>query len=387
MARNPRGASVFAPAAAILVLGGLSLLASFQFMAAKQPTPKAERAMPEMPVRVLAASVFPGAHHADPVPMPQDLDAGVCVQNRKFGFHCMPSFICIGAQKSSTRELHEWLSSHPQLQSPTEELHFFDNVPEEKRLGLWYQYLRRPEFRLSTAEVRKRILTFEKTPNYLPEGSRAAIPMAAMMPSVQLLVVLREPAARAFSAYHHHCRKGRLVATNPTDMVFAQPNRQSTLAHEIAEPMSINASVNGGGNAGLVCGNEGFLRYVSSTNATPSDFRELDSILGYGCYASQLREWLAVFPRKQFLILFAENFVADPHRTVTRVTDWLGIPEHKYDATRNRNGYWVIRDRSSKGNAAPYEPLWEETRRLLDGYYAESNRELRRMFPELSFPW
>jgi hypothetical protein len=45
-------------------------------------------------------------------------DAGVCVkESDSLGFRCLPSFLIIGAMKSGTGQLMDWLNLHPNLQS------------------------------------------------------------------------------------------------------------------------------------------------------------------------------------------------------------------------------------------------------------------------------
>lgn len=45
-------------------------------------------------------------------------DAGVCVrESETLGFRCLPSFLIIGAMKSGTGQLLDWLNLHPNLQS------------------------------------------------------------------------------------------------------------------------------------------------------------------------------------------------------------------------------------------------------------------------------
>ncbi len=103
----------------------------------------------------------------------------------------LPNFIGIGAQRAGTTWLHRCLSEHPQVFVPQpKEVHFFNRQFE--RGQAWY------EERFAGAEGR--IAVGEITPNYL--NSPAAIPrMASVIPDARLLVVLREPVARAYSAY------------------------------------------------------------------------------------------------------------------------------------------------------------------------------------------
>ena len=52
------------------------------------------------------------------------------------------------------------------------------------------------------------LITYEKTPDYLPNAT-ALKSIYSLIPSVSLIFMLRDPSSRAYSAYQHHCRKGR----------------------------------------------------------------------------------------------------------------------------------------------------------------------------------
>jgi hypothetical protein len=51
------------------------------------------------------------------------------------------------------------------------------------------------------------------------------------------------------------------------------------------------------------------------------------SYLSKGIYVDQLKTWMSVFPREQFLILKSEEFYADPAATFNQVLAFLGLPE------------------------------------------------------------
>ena len=55
-------------------------------------------------------------------------------------------------------------------------------------------------------------MTFEKTPYYLA-STVAAMEMHAWLPSLRVVALLRDPKARAYSSFYHHCdRNSRLVS-------------------------------------------------------------------------------------------------------------------------------------------------------------------------------
>src|SRR5205085_746922 len=51
------------------------------------------------------------------------------------------------------------------------------------------------------------------------------------------------------------------------------------------------------------------------------------SYLTRGIYVDQLRVWMDLFPREQFLILKSEDFYADPGASLKQVLAFLSLPE------------------------------------------------------------
>jgi hypothetical protein len=54
----------------------------------------------------------------------------------------------------------------------------------------------------------RRIYTYEKTPAYAPSAAALAA-AAALLPSARVVLTLRHPSERAYSAFEHHCRHHR----------------------------------------------------------------------------------------------------------------------------------------------------------------------------------
>lgn len=180
------------------------------------------------------------------------LDAGSCVQtpsasaasplsqtlrtsSEHADLRCLPSFMIIGAMKCGTGELMKWLQLHPKLRLGTgagdkREIHYFtstvSNNNKNKRaasssatvrpnsvseidMGTSAKLLEYaqffPEF---TATQARETYTFEKSPDYIRDHN-ALRTIRSLLPSVKLVLLLRNPAHRALSEFSHHCRHGR----------------------------------------------------------------------------------------------------------------------------------------------------------------------------------
>ncbi|WP_456432620.1 sulfotransferase family protein, partial [Thermosulfuriphilus sp.] len=109
----------------------------------------------------------------------------------------LPNFLGIGAQRSATTWLFECLREHPEIFLPSQkEIHFFDENFEK---GLqWYESFFK--------EVSKEKAIGEITPNYY-HNPDVLERIKTVLPRVKMLLALRHPLDRAYSAYrllHEH---------------------------------------------------------------------------------------------------------------------------------------------------------------------------------------
>jgi len=102
----------------------------------------------------------------------------------------LPNFLCIGVQRAATTWLHRCLQSHPDVYLPDEkELHFF-NHNFDRGLDWYASHFDRSASARAIGEI---------TPNYLHTAPLERI--ANTLPEARLIVILREPVSRAYSAY------------------------------------------------------------------------------------------------------------------------------------------------------------------------------------------
>ena len=149
-----------------------------------------------------------------------DVDAGDCVRDAtgwSTRYRCLPTFVIGGAQKAATGSLAKWLEGHPYLKrgigsnGHPGEVHYFDSFRNNASLTdlerTWRSYAARFPA-LSENEVKKGVLTYEKSPSYL-RFHQAPRLLAALLPSCAWIIILRDPVDRAYSAFAHHIRHGR----------------------------------------------------------------------------------------------------------------------------------------------------------------------------------
>jgi len=197
----------------------------------------------------------------------------------------LPDFLGIGAQKSGTTTLHQLLEMHPGVfVPPRKELHYF-TMHSHRSMG-WYASC------FEGASPSQRV--GEITPYYLYHAP-AAERIAARLPQVRIIVLLRDPVSRAISHYYHSVRLG-------------------------VEPLSIKDAFEA----------ERF-RLSGSADPTapsiPSSFSHMHhSYLDRSRYEVQLRRWLALLPKSQFLIIRSEDMFQTPAHAWNQIQSFLDIP-------------------------------------------------------------
>jgi Sulfotransferase domain len=237
-----------------------------------------------------------------------------------------PDYLVIGAQRSGTTALYPYLSRNRHIgRARRKEVHFFD-FNYHRGMG-WYKY-HFPTLRRKRS--RERLLggpfiTGEASPYYLVNPLVPARVHKAL-PSVKLIVLLRNPVERAYSHFHQQRRRGHESASS-----FEEAIERETAMLEGERPSS--------------------LAYRRS------------SYLARGIYVDQLQRWHALFPREQMLILKSEEFFRDPIATERTVCEFLGMPPRPRAKRVPRGKKW-------------YPPLDPSTREFLSTYYREHNQRL-----------
>lgn len=175
-----------------------------------------------------------------------------------------PPLIGIGAQKCASSWLHAAMGAHPEVAvSNPKELDFFSYHYD--RGYRWYQGF--------FGHARPGQIWFEASPSYLHDP-RTPARVAAWNPAARIVLLLRDPVARAWSNHLHEVIKGHIPRLT------------------FAEGLANNPA------------------YVEQ-----------------GLYATHLRRWLGHVPRDQVLVLLAEEIGADPEAAARAVCRFAGLRE------------------------------------------------------------
>ena len=269
----------------------------------------------------------------------------------------LPSFLIIGAQRAGTTSLFRYLLAHPDVAGPSggdaavwwvKETHFFD---EKFTKGVdWY----RSFFPLAATRERYRkrghgLQAGEATPYYM---FHPAVParVAATLPDVRLIALLRDPVERAYSHYQMMSRTGR-EKLDFEEALAAEPERLAGVEEAL---MSETEQV------------------LPSGHRAHHQHRHR-AYFSRGLYADQLERWLERFDREQLLVVGTEDLLARPQETYADVLGFLGLRE------------WQLDD-FPEHNKKPYSAIEPDVRARLEERYAEPNERLERLLGR-QFGW
>lgn len=249
----------------------------------------------------------------------------------------LPSFIIVGGQRCGTNSLYEYVASHPRVGRalPLPEVHYFD-LNFERGME-WYRghFPIRLKRRAAGHLPHVRSITGESSPYYMFHPL-AAPRIAAALPRVKLIVLLRNPIDRAYSHYNHEQARGH-EALCFEDALEQEPERLA-------------------GEAGKLRANAGYRSF---------SYQHF-SYLARGMYADQLERIFSLFPRDDVLVLGSEELFLAPVETHMRVLEFLGlsaVPLRQYPQL----------------NPGTYSGMDGRLRRQLADHFSGPNERLSRL--------
>ncbi|MCF2947756.1 sulfotransferase domain-containing protein [Paraglaciecola aquimarina] len=141
-----------------------------------------------------------------------------------------PFFVGIGAQRAGTSWLYSCLKEHPEIFMPRKEMHFFDNNYTK---GVeWYCN------QFSNGSEKHR--TGEFTPDYM-SNFQALERIANLSKQIKLIVILREPIERAYSATQLYKSHGQFRDIGFNDLLAKEPSflKKSLYSKQIKDVYSL----------------------------------------------------------------------------------------------------------------------------------------------------
>ena len=190
----------------------------------------------------------------------------------------LPNFMVIGAAKAGTTSLHHYLLQHPQIFLPKEkELQFFTDDQLYKRGKAYYldNYFKQAHLFPARGEA---------TPFYLhrPEIVIPRLKQIFADETLKFVVLLRDPAKRAWSHYLHMVRLGLEIFDFSTALAMEEQRmKEDSLS---------------------------WFSYYTD-----------------GLYSRQLKHWFSAYPQEAFLILTQEELASDTQEALQKIFAFLNV--------------------------------------------------------------
>lgn len=250
----------------------------------------------------------------------------------------LPDFLVIGTKRGGTTSLFNYLLMHsgvlglfPQARGRKSTDYFFKNL----HLGEeWYRSHFHTEAHLARVADRLgyRPVCGEASPYYMWDP-RVAGRVAALVPNVKAIALVRDPVERAWSHYQERTQNG-VEPLSFTDALAAEGDRTGSAVQRMRE-------------------NPGY----------HSDAFDWYAYRERGVYLPQLQNWLESFPREQLLVVRSEDMYADAQSVFDTVCDFLGLPRVELPTKKTFN-------------ASARAPMPASVRAELSEYYRSPNLEL-----------
>jgi len=177
----------------------------------------------------------------------------------------LPDFFIIGAAKSGTSSLFNYLSRHPEIYIPKiKEPEYFSNKSIFIRGNKWYKNI--------YLEAKKGQLCGDASTTYTrwPHTLDVANLISKSIPDAKFIYIMRHPVDRAYSHYAHHMRLG-------ITMLFEEALEKNNI-------------------------------YIDCS-----------------LYMSQIERYLKYFERERFLFLFQSDLWKNPRKVLGDITEFLEI--------------------------------------------------------------
>lgn len=247
----------------------------------------------------------------------------------------LPHFVVAGAQRSGTTTLFRMLSEHPGVIRPTLSKgtgYFDDGYRHGQR---WYH----AHFPLRHPHQHPAPVTFECSGYYMFHP-HAPYRIAAELPEARVVVMLRDPVERAYSAYQHEFARG------------FEPLRDFEVAVELEKARTAEAT-----------------RRLEEDETYVSFAHRHYSYLARGEYDVQLARLYDALGRDRVFVMQADRFFAMPAIELSRLQRWLGLQ------------VWLP-DVVPRTNAQPRTPLRPAVRARLRAYFEPHDAALADLIGE-----
>lgn len=208
----------------------------------------------------------------------------------------LPDFIIIGAAKSGTTTLYQYLCRHPQVYMSTpKEPEFFARDERYDRGMEWYASL------FSKAQSHQVCGEASTIYTRWPQFPEAAPRISKALPTVKLIYIMRHPVERAYSHYVQRIKN----AQNARRQLEVQGSFEQRIKKESF--------------------------FLDSSD-----------------YMKQIEQYIQLFPKELFLFILMDDLIKNPADTIGKVCHFIGV-----DA-----GIDIVENQPIAANQATYHKEW-----------------------------
>uniref|UniRef100_A0A7R9YQ49 Sulfotransferase n=1 Tax=Chlamydomonas euryale TaxID=1486919 RepID=A0A7R9YQ49_9CHLO len=309
--------------------------------------------------------------------LPKELDPkyrNPCWTDDNNRFRCMPYFQILGVSKCGTTDLFARLKRHPELADGSKGPHFWDECPYPPRTACtappngdfngYVDLFEKGAYQMKTNPI---MITGEASSNTftgvytfvrgLAVRRGINVTLADLIheaqPYQRLIVIMRDPISRYYSAFHYYGHK-KSEGFAPAEKFHERAVTETQRWNECVEKSGLAFCLK---------------RY---------DPQQLIK----GMYAEFVEPWLRVFPKEQVLFLRSEDYKAAPREHLTTVLRFLGMRDLTDDE-------WERMTSAKRANAqsSRYPRMLPETRELLEKFFAPYNAKLAKMLGDERYLW
>jgi hypothetical protein len=285
------------------------------------------------------------------------------VENYSFE-NSQPKFIIIGAQKSGTTSLYEYICQHPLVvKGKRRETHYFDwrfnSQILETNISGHRQYYSN-FFEKDLLKKHPSLITGESTPSYLLYSDLVLPRLKLYVPWCKIIIILRNPIERAYSQYE--------MIKDPNGSPEQLKNRGQSHYGEKSFEDIVNEEISElqANNINERSTYQEFQRKIIST--APFNHGG-HSILSRGLYCFQVEHYLKEWPRDQLLILLTKDIKSGSvlQDCMNKVFKFIDLPEED------------IADVEKKNTRNYQNSLKSETKQRLEEFYQPYNERLFKL--------
>lgn len=268
------------------------------------------------------------------------------------------NFFILGAQKAGTSALHTYLCMHPNISGGNKkEMNFFNNPDNFSKGYDWYHQ----QFPTRTFNYFDKYL--DASPRYLSEAG-VAEKIFQYNPKAKLIIILRNPIKRAFSAWNMYSNFNKLSKEQKEKLISKRNlnyNKEEFISLIYSEPFPTFHEM-----------------AVNEITALKNKETKFPDIIKRGIYADEIEIYTKLFPKESIYIIEDNDLKTEKKESLDKLFDFLEVDKSKF-----RIGEENLKNIHSRKYEETISP---DTELILKEFFAEHNERLYKLIG-CQFSW